>query len=144
MSTDAAGIWLHSLKYTVANSRPSSFSVRSLSSTPPNTICEPFWSVAIRSVFCRSYCTPGKHSRITFGNVSPTMLARTWFSRKRKIACLEFGALSARITTLRVSRNVLPLREPPNSIRCVASPASTSCAASWRAVNVTLTASRLS
>ena len=46
-----------------------------------------------------------------------------------------FGAFNARITTLRVSKKVLPLRDPPNSMQWRASPARTFCAAFWRSVS---------
>ena len=120
---------------------PRIFSVRSLSSSPPNQISLPFSNVAYQSDLLTLCLTPGKHFSITFGNVSSTTEDLMWMNRNRMIACRLFGALSARNTTLRVSRNVLPLLDPPNSITWLASLASTCCAASC--FGVSFTAARL-
>jgi hypothetical protein len=54
----------------VAYSWPRIFSVRSPSSRPPNQSCEPFGSSSKPSMRCDLALIPGKHLRMTFGNVS--------------------------------------------------------------------------
>ena len=101
-------IWLHSFSRTVAYSLPSTFSLRSLSSGPPNQISESFGSVAYQSLLFSSYLTCGKHNAMTLGNVSSTMDCLTWLNRNRSTACRLFAALIALMQMPRTSRNVLP------------------------------------
>src|SRR5690242_33684 len=120
---------------------PSTFSERLasaavVSTSPPNQISEPFGNVAYQSDLLRSQPTPGNASRMTFGNVSSTMLALQALNDWRKIAWREVGAFNARQTVLRTCRNVLPEREPPNSMTCFAPPAISACASSCLAVRL--------
>jgi hypothetical protein len=131
----AYGICEHSLSAMVANSMPRIFSVRSLSSSPPNHSCAPFSNVANQSVLSSLNATPGNASRITLGNVSSTTDDLIELNRKRNIACRLLGAFSARITRLRTTRNVLPEREPPTSRMCLAPLAKTACASCCLAVS---------
>ena len=116
---------------------PRIFSVRSLSSNPANQISDPFSNLANQSDLFSSYLTPGKHRLMTLGKVSKTMEFLTALNRNRTIACRLFGALIALVQTALVSRNVLPLRLPPNSMICVASPANSSLASSCLGVSFT-------
>src|SRR5574343_610744 len=115
---------------------PRIFSVRSLSSSPPNQIWLPFSSSANQSVLFIVYRTPGKHSFITFGKVSRTTDDLTALNRNRITAWRLSGAFSALMQTFRMWRKVLPLRLPPNSIRCVAGPARRFCASCCLALSL--------
>src|ERR1700761_5257023 len=117
-------IWEHSFKKISAYSEPRIFSVRSLSSRPPNHSSEPPGNCTNESDLFSSYLTSGKHSFMTFGNVSITLDCFTWQYRKRSVTPREPGAFSRRIILARMMRKVLPDRLPPASIMCVAGDAS--------------------
>src|SRR5262245_45783545 len=95
MLRDAYGICEHSLRKMVACSWPKTFSVRSLSSSPPNQTCEPLRNCANQSDFCTSAFVPGKHIDIIFGHVSYTMAVLRALNRNRIIAWREPEAFIA-------------------------------------------------
>src|SRR5205807_282680 len=93
---EANGICEHSLRKIVACSCPRIFSVRSLSSNPPNQTSDSPGNRATKSALSNSTLTPGKQSLSIFGQVSWTTEALTCESRNRKTACLDPGAAIAR------------------------------------------------
>src|SRR5512137_2404980 len=98
MFLEPHGICDASLSITVAYSWPRIFSVRSLSSRPPNHTSLPLGRVAYQSVLLIGALTFGKHSSITLGNVSRQIDCFTALNRKRSTACLDPLALIALAT----------------------------------------------
>jgi len=136
VSRDAFAICEHSLKYRVTCSWPKIFSVRSLSSSPPSQISDPFGSITNQSVLSILYATSGKHNCMTLGSVSIPIDIFTELKRYRNIACLDPCAVNARIIIALTIRNVFPLRLPPNSIMLVAGPASIALASTCLSVSL--------
>src|ERR1700759_2243883 len=73
---------------------------------------------------------------MTLGSVSWMIDCLAWPKRKRKIPCLEPGAFSARMTMALIISSVLPDRDPPANMICVAGDASSSLASSCLAVSL--------
>src|ERR1700744_5263922 len=73
---------------------------------------------------------------MTLGSVSWMIDCLAWPKRKRKMPCLDPGAFSARMTMALIISSVLPDRDPPANMICVAGDASSSLASSCLAVSL--------